>query len=178
MENDLLHNRNSYSCPQCGHTFMGAQAMAAHLVSHHSIAHRQSTMFLQLDPPPPRRLRVHVCPTCSKDFKKPSDLVRHQRIHTGLLPQQCCDCRIGEKPFVCRLCDRSFRLRSTLYTHMKTHEDASETLLCSLCPRTYLTMSALKLHLRHHTGERPLACPYSECSNTFRCALVFGEEVL
>ncbi len=51
----------------------------------------------------------HACEHCPKSFKKPSDLVRHIRIHTG------------EKPFPCEVCGRAFTVRSTLDSHMKTH---------------------------------------------------------
>ena len=49
------------------------------------------------------------CSTCDKSFKKPSDLLRHVRIHTG------------EKPFRCDLCSREFTVKSTLDSHLKTH---------------------------------------------------------
>ena len=49
------------------------------------------------------------CADCSKSFKKPSDLVRHVRIHTG------------EKPYYCELCKRTFTVKSTLDSHLKTH---------------------------------------------------------
>jgi len=49
------------------------------------------------------------CSTCGKSFKKPSDLIRHVRIHTG------------EKPYRCEQCGREFTVKSTLDSHIKTH---------------------------------------------------------
>nr|CAI5823220.1 unnamed protein product [Callosobruchus analis] len=46
---------------------------------------------------------------CNKKFKKPSDLIRHIRVHTR------------DKPFKCSLCGASFTLKSSLEYHTITH---------------------------------------------------------
>ncbi|XP_069709391.1 zinc finger protein 236 isoform X4 [Phaenicophaeus curvirostris] len=98
-------------------------------------------------------IRWHVCPYCSKEFKKPSDLVRHVRIHTH------------EKPFKCPQCFRAFAVKSTLTAHIKTHTGI-KAFKCQFCMKCFSTSGSLKVHIRLHTGVRPFACPH--CDKKFR----------
>uniref|UniRef100_A0A3Q3LDE8 Zinc finger protein 236 n=1 Tax=Labrus bergylta TaxID=56723 RepID=A0A3Q3LDE8_9LABR len=98
-------------------------------------------------------VRWHGCPYCSKEFKKPSDLVRHIRIHTH------------EKPFKCKQCFRAFAVKSTLTAHMKTHTGI-KAFECQCCLKCFSTSGSMKVHMRLHTGVRPFPCPH--CEKIFR----------
>ncbi|KAK2499373.1 hypothetical protein MC885_001907 [Smutsia gigantea] len=98
-------------------------------------------------------IRWHVCPYCTKGFRKPSDLVRHIRIHTH------------EKPFKCPQCFRAFAVKSTLTAHIKTHTGI-KAFKCQYCMKSFSTSGSLKVHIRLHTGVRPFACPH--CDKKFR----------
>ena len=92
-------------------------------------------------------VRWHQCPYCSKEFKKPSDLVRHIRIHTH------------EKPYKCTQCFRAFAVKSTLTAHIKTHSGVKDY-KCEECNKLFSTQGSLKVHLRLHTGAVALFSLY------------------
>lgn len=74
------------------------------------------------------------CPDCGRMFLKPSQMLRHRRIHTG------------EKPHVCNICGNTFTQKSSLDTHvMFTHSDL-RPFKCSMCPFQTVQKAALKKH--------------------------------
>lgn len=97
----------------------------------------------------------YLCSSCPKSFKKPIDLRRHTRTHTG------------ERPYQCDKCPKSFSLLCTLKAHLRTHATVKQTVQCPVCWRSFATASSLRTHTQLHTDQpKTYKCDY--CTMTFR----------
>lgn len=70
-----------------------------------------------------------------------------------------------DKPvFTCEQCLRTFKWKSQLDYHMRSHATEKE-FKCTFCDKGLSQLSSLKRHLRVHSGEKPYEC--QECGKRF-----------
>ncbi|XP_066120371.1 zinc finger protein 18 isoform X3 [Saccopteryx bilineata] len=128
----------------------------------------------------PMAQRLPTCPECGKTFCRSSQLVFHQRTHSGQTYFQCPTCQkaflrsadlvkhqrthSGEKPCKCDYCGKGFSDCSGLRHHRKIHT-GEKPYKCPLCEKSFIQRSNFNRHQRVHTGEKPYRC--ARCGKSF-----------
>ncbi|XP_053567563.1 zinc finger protein 845 [Bombina bombina] len=96
--------------------------------------------------------KAFTCSYCGKCFERKSNLTTHQKIHTG------------EKAFSCSYCGKCFTWKANLTTHQRIHT-GEKAFSCSECGKGFTDQSTLIRHQKIHTGEKAFSC--SECGKCF-----------
>ncbi|XP_044743514.1 zinc finger protein OZF-like [Chrysoperla carnea] len=111
------------------------------------------------------RERNHLCNICGRGFHKMDDLRRHFLTHTK------------EKPYACDKCDKKYRTKYALTTHISRTHLNERNHICTFCSRAFYDKKILRNHVRTHTGEKPYQCHVCEKSFIQKVALTIHMKV-
>ncbi|XP_052860412.1 zinc finger protein 345-like [Anopheles cruzii] len=148
------HNKDEqHQCPHCTVSFVARQRLLIHLRYHTGE-------------------RPFKCQVCHKAFVSQPILNSHSKIHNEDQQYQCPHCpakfasksrvpihirtnHTGEKPFICKVCNKAYAASFQLTHHMHIHSE-NQRFLCHCCSAKFNYASSLKGHLRSaHPGEIP-----------------------
>ncbi|XP_010085717.1 PREDICTED: transcription factor HIVEP2 isoform X1 [Pterocles gutturalis] len=99
----------------------------------------------------PKKPGKYICPYCNRACAKPSVLKKHIRSHTG------------ERPYPCVPCGFSFKTKSNLYKHRKSHAHAIKA---GLVPFTESAVSKLDLDASYIDVEAEIPSDGEQSTDT------------
>uniref|UniRef100_UPI00358F704E zinc finger and BTB domain-containing protein 41-like isoform X2 n=1 Tax=Myxine glutinosa TaxID=7769 RepID=UPI00358F704E len=153
--------RCSWTCKVCGKSFQ----RRAHLVEH-EVLHTTHTpyactqcgqsfrsRFTRLKHQEKAHLGPFPCHICGRSFNDSGNLRRHVRCTHG-----------GDRRWICPVCGKAMRERTTLTEHLRIHS-GDKPHLCSECGQRFRHSSTYRLHMRVHQVERRYSCRH--CSKRF-----------
>ncbi|XP_075168269.1 optix-binding protein [Haematobia irritans] len=156
IHRNMHQNVEEYNCSKCNKQFDDRVNYEMHLQMH------KETTATSIKKPIASNVNTfnghkkHACQYCGKEFQRPYEKVKHERIHTG------------EKPFNCEVCGKSFRVSYSLTLHLRTHTDI-RPYVCAICNKRFKQQSVYAHHLKTHSTERQYKC--EECGKSFRTSV-------
>ena len=102
----------------------------------------------------------------------------HFKTHSVLKTTEETDIPVREttegKPHVCEICDRAFRLKSNLKSHVEIHMDEKKH-KCVVCAKRFNTSSQLSMHKQTHRTVKKFVCDL--CGRGFKLRANLKEHV-
>uniref|UniRef100_A0A1B0BLZ8 C2H2-type domain-containing protein n=1 Tax=Glossina palpalis gambiensis TaxID=67801 RepID=A0A1B0BLZ8_9MUSC len=158
IHKNMHQNIVEYNCGKCNRHFDTLANYDMHMQMHaeNSVGRKTLTKVFQETKQAGTGRSKYPCQYCGREFPRPYEKVKHERIHTG------------EKPYGCEVCGKTFRVSYSLTLHLRTHTDI-RPYVCTVCNKRFKSQSVYVHHLNTHETERPYKCDI--CPKAFRTSV-------
>ena len=95
QESDEYQEVREFECTKCSKTFQHSSSLSRHMKSH-----KEHNLF--------------ICLNCGKSYRRKDSLGKHKR-------KENCGAVDVEVEWICKLCDRTYQVKSSYVRHLKTH---------------------------------------------------------
>ena len=160
-----VHQGLRFPCPDCEYEAKSRPYLFEHVRRIHNkvidasyfIAHphlmpkNTNGLVKQLKPQDLENAAQYTCEICQKVFKNEAILLEHSISHSG------------ERPYCCRMCNKSYPLVKGLKVHMRlihgpAYQEREKPDQCNVCGIKITKLFRLIEHEISHTGELPYQC--------------------
>lgn len=131
--------KEKFDCDQCDKTFKQRE----YLLKHVRYIHKKSEE------------NKWKCDICGKFFAQYGSLSVHKKIHIG-------------KKIDCNDCERKFIRKDCLRQHIKRTHSVERSFNCQLCDKAYKTKQDLASHMASHSDLRPFKCQKCNITSKYK----------
>lgn len=129
-----------WACSRCQRIFTSSNDLRLHKELHHPVQHGNAIVHRQ------------QCPSCSETFLTQHELDSHVK-------------DVHQPTYKCRVCDKTFGVKSNRTRHEKIHDNRPKAYRCELCPFESHRPDNLSQHMKSHAPKPCYICPI--CSEGF-----------
>ncbi|XP_055324162.1 zinc finger protein OZF-like [Sitodiplosis mosellana] len=153
---DFEHgNQPTVECAKCAKTFDSHEEYVTHLLKAHYVCDKcnkkcksAKTLMNHMK----LRHMEHICDICGKELGSLVSYQAHVTLHSN------------KHKFNCSYCNKGFRAKSLLETHIVIHTPKEFNFTCHICGQNFIHQRSHRLHLKWHQNPRPYQCVQCEKS--------------
>ena len=202
QKSSVKQNKEKKNCPYCGKKFRSISEVQRHEMTHTRVKpfscedcglqfrfkssiqrHRKITHTHE------KENILEICSHCGKAFTQKTNLLIHERSHTGQKPFKCdlcsqtyrLECHLEKHRFkdhnnpyhMCDLCGKGFikfKFKRAWYYHQKKcgkemSKKEPKNYNCQFCEKVFPKKDACNRHMKSHTKQKDFVC--SECGKEY-----------
>lgn len=139
-----------YNCCLCNKKFVSKQQLEGHMKKLHAKLWAKKVK----------------CKICLMLFENDKAMLKHKNVHRKPDDRESTSSKQDPNFHKCNLCEKAFKWKRNLTTHIETHHENEDPLTCGVCNKVFPDKESIKKHMVEHQGSKlEYAC--DKCDKSF-----------